>query len=133
MKNFLLLLSEKLEIKKIRVLSGFVLILFCLILTNSLSMLYVSIICTAGIGTAFWLAIAYIIGTILSIIVNFLVGSKRRELALDEKQAVEKYVREAKERQLSRNEVRRKLIEAGWNDQLITKIINSIYGQENQV
>lgn len=133
MKNFLLSLSEKLKIKKIRVLSGFALILFYLILTNSLSILLVSIICTAGIGTAFWLAIAYIIGAILSIIVNFLVGSKRQELALDEKQAVEKYVREAKNQQLSRDEVKRKLIETGWNDQLITKIIDSVYGQENQV
>lgn len=132
MKNFLLSLSESLNNKTIRILCGFFIIVFCLILTNSLAVLLVSIICTLGIAIPFWLAIAYIVGTIISLTINLLVSSKRRELSLDEKSALEKYIREAKDQQLSRMEVKKKLIDVGWSEQLVVNIVNSVYGQESE-
>lgn len=128
MKKFLVSLSEKLRVKKVRILVGLVLILFYLICTNSLGLLLASVICTLGAGMVLWLAIAYIIGTALSMIVDFLAGSGRQELALDEERALEMYVRKVKDKQLLRSEVKMKLIDVGWNDQLITKIIDLVYG-----
>lgn len=132
MKNFLVLLSEKLRTKKVRVSTGFVLILCGLIVTNSLTLLLYSVVCTLGAGLVLWLAAAYIIGAALSMIIDLLTGSGRQELALDEEKALEVYVREAKDQQLPRLDVEGKLNSAGWNDELIAKVINSVYGQEKE-
>lgn len=131
MSNFLLPLSEKLKTKKIRLLSGFFIITSYFALTSNLatffSILAASIICTGGIGGGLWLAIAYIIGTVLSLVVNLLAGSDRQELLPDEHRAVERYVSEAKNRKISKGEVKMNLKNVGWDDQLINKIVNSVY------
>lgn len=127
MSNFFLPLSEKLKIKKIRLLSGLFIIISFFALTNSWVLLFASIICTLGIAIPLWFTIAYVIGDVLSLVVNLLAGSKGEEFTQDEHGAVERYVSDAKNRKISKSEVKMKLKDVGWDDQLIDKIVNSVY------
>jgi hypothetical protein len=84
-----------------------------------LSLIAASIICTGGVGLIFWLPVSFVIGTVLTIPVIFMLSGGKVKDITEDSQAVRKYIAEARRFGMDNNSIRANLLQAGWKEDLI--------------
>lgn len=92
-----------------------------------LSILLLSIICTAGIGLIFLIPIALLMGTMVSLLINFLFFRSNKSDLIESDKALQKYILDAKNYGKSREETNKLLTNAGWKETEINPKLQDIY------
>lgn len=101
-------------------------------LSNAFYLLFVSIICTAGVGLIFWIPLSYATGSIVLYLVSFLNSKGRKPPTETEKTAsltnneiaLINYIKQAIQNGSSQSQTTALLKASGWQDEAIEKAYN---------
>lgn len=89
---------------------------------GTIFVLTLSIVCTVGIGAAFWLFLAFLVGGFIEKIIIMVHPSYKEQQVLSE---MGRYVRDARSSGMNDGEIRDALLKAGWSDEKINVELHS--------
>lgn len=113
-----------------RIIVGILVLAMIMVIDQSgglLMLLFLSVVCTFGIGGVVWIGIAYIIGCLLDLIIVGITGQKGDvEVSMKANGDLITYIMDAKKAQLTEAQIKANLLAAGWQkkdvDTAFTKV-----------
>jgi ABC-type transport system involved in multi-copper enzyme maturation permease subunit len=110
----------------LKTITGLIIIILFLLLTcgnGAFAILFFSIVCTAGVGLAFWIPAGFAVGSLVFSIAHLFSKNLNQEnqpkLTRDEL-ALVNYIKTAKKSGLNTNEISSRLKEKGWSEKKIS-------------
>lgn len=92
--------------------------------TSALAIIFMSILCTAGLGFILWIPFSIVVGAIVEAIWENISRMTKGKSGSTENAALINFIQKARTNGLSENQIAQKLLDAGWPKDAISNKLN---------